>query len=108
MSFQGNILGAINAAGNVGKTIKGIQAANALIAKQKQAMQKVEQAKAAKTEQRKRRDFTKYIPHLLEESGYKGVRLNKEQLKHVSGQYTKQQKTEIMNRLDKSTKGGIK
>ena len=50
MSFQGNILGAINAAGNVGKTIKGIQAANALIAKQKQAMQKVEQAKAAKTE----------------------------------------------------------
>lgn len=87
MGFQSRLLatgGAI--AGAIGQVGKEINTRNELLAKQKAAIQKTKQAKEAKTEQRKRRDFSKYVPTLLEEGSLK---MSKDQMKSLTSQYTK-------------------
>lgn len=99
MSFQGNVMGLISSVGAAAGTVKGIQAANALIQKQEQAQAKTKQVQKAKTKQR--RNFMEYLSKMPTNWGGTVGDLAPDLQKKIAQNFNKNQRKTIMNRMDR-------
>lgn len=98
MGFQSSINAMMGSLAGAGFTM-----AKGLSVKQEQSSNAVQEQRVARQTQTKRvqRRFSSYIPSLIESGD---ISLNKDMMKTLTSQYTKQQKTQLMNKIDE--KGG--